>query len=110
MGFDAKYVQRGEAVDYLATAVVSAGGIVIQGGLVGVAKTDIASGATGAIATCGVYDVVKDSAVAVSAGATVYWNATSGYATTVSSGGVVIGKAIEAVTSSTETVRVLLNA
>lgn len=110
MSYNARFVQEGKAIDYTAgSAGVSAGDIVVQGGLAGVAKLDIPANATGAIALDGVYEVVKDS-VAVSAGAIVYWDATSSYATTVSSGNTRIGLATEAVTSGATVVNVKLNA
>ena len=42
MSYNARFVQEGKAIDYTAgSAGVSAGDIVVQGGLVGVAKLDI---------------------------------------------------------------------
>lgn len=108
---DAKFVQDGKYLDYTAPADVEAGGVVIQGSLVGVANQPIASGATGAIATEGVFEVTKlsgSSGAVFSAGADVYWNATSSYAQGSASGLTKIGVAVANVTSGGETVRVKL--
>ena len=51
----ARYVQRGESIDYTPTADVAAGDVVQQGKLVGVAKLDMKAGELGALALCGVY-------------------------------------------------------
>ena len=53
------YVQVGNSIDYTPDAAVSAGDVVIQGDLVGVAKLDIAAGALGALAVWGVFDFPK---------------------------------------------------
>lgn len=108
MSFDAKYVQPGESIDYTPTSAVPAGSIVIQGGLVGVTKLDIPANTLGALAVSGLFDVKKHT-VAIDAGAKVYWNTTSSYATNVASGNTLIGLAAEAVASGAATVKVLLN-
>ena len=108
---DARFIQDGKYLDYTASADVAAGAVVVQGGIVGVANQPIASGATGAIATEGVFEVAKlsgSSGAVFSAGAAVYWNATSGYAQGSASGLTQLGLAVENVTSGGETVRVKL--
>ena len=108
MSFDAKYVQPGDSIDYTPTSAVPAGSVVIQGGLVGVAKLDIAANTLGALAVSGMFDF-KKTTVAITAGAKVYWNTTSSFATNVASGNTYIGIAAEAVASVGATVKVLLN-
>jgi len=108
MSFDAKYVQPGDSIDYTPTSAVAAGSVVIQGGLVGVAKLDIAANTLGALAVTGLFDFTKTT-VAITAGAKVYWNTTSSFATNVASGNTYIGLAAEAVASAGATVKVLLN-
>lgn len=108
MSFDAKYVQPGDSIDYTPTSAVPAGSVVIQGGLVGVAKLDIAANTLGALAVAGMFDF-KKTTVAITAGAKVYWNTTSSFATNVASGNTYIGIAAEAVASAGATVKVLLN-
>ena len=53
----ARYVQRGESIDFTPTSDVAAGDIVKLGNLVGVAKLDIKAGELGALALCGVYEI-----------------------------------------------------
>ena len=103
-----KFVAPGESIDYTPTSAVAAGSVVIQGSLVGVAKTDIPANQLGALAVSGLFDVKKHT-VAIDAGAKVYWNTTSSYATNVASGNTLIGLAAEAVASGAATVKVLLN-
>jgi predicted RecA/RadA family phage recombinase len=50
------------------------------------------------------------ASVAISAGATVYWDETNSVATTVAAGNKYIGKALKSAESADATVRVLLNA
>lgn len=76
---NARFVQRGEAIDHTPAADVAAGDIVAVGKLVGVAKLDIKAGELGALALTGVYEVAKGNA-AFAAGAEVAWDAASGKA------------------------------
>ena len=66
----ARYVQRGESIDYTPTADVAAGDIIKVGNLVGVAKLDIKAGELGALALCGVYEIATNG-TAIEAGAVV---------------------------------------
>ena len=50
----ARYIQRGESIDYTPAADVAAGDIVKLGKLIGVAKLDIKPGELGALALVGV--------------------------------------------------------
>lgn len=108
---NARFIQDGKYLDYTAATDVAAGTVVIQGGIVGVANQPIASGATGAIATEGVFEVAKlsgSSGAVFSAGDEVYWNADSGYAQGSAAGLTKLGLAVENVTSGGEIVRVKL--
>ncbi len=113
----ATYIQAGLAVDYTPSgAAVAAGQVVVQNNMVGIAKTPIADGALGALATSGVFDVVKKTG-AINAGASVYWHPTedpvdgtagSGAAQAASSGATWMGYAVAAAASGDQTVRVLV--
>jgi predicted RecA/RadA family phage recombinase len=72
----AKYVQRGEAVDYTPVAAVQSGDVVVQGELLGVAKLAIPAGKLGALAVTGIFEFPKATGggTALSAGAKVYWD------------------------------------
>lgn len=109
----AQFVHNGQMIDYVAPSAVAAGQVVVQGELVGVARLDIASGATGALAVEGTYDFPKatGAATAITAGANVYWDAAEGVAKTDSESGAnkLIGKTTRAAADADTTVRVRLN-
>lgn len=106
----ARYIEAGDTIDFVASANVTAGGVVVIGNsIVGVAPRDVASGGTGAVTINGVFEMPKDSAANLSVGASVYWNATSGTITTVASGSVACGKVIKAAGSGTLTALVKIN-
>jgi len=104
----ATFIQDGDAVDYSPGADVAAGEVVVQGDLVGVAKTPIAAGTLGSLATRGVFDFAKAAGGAISAGAVLYWDSSGGVATTTASGNKRIGKAVAAAAAADTTVRGLL--
>ena len=105
----ARYVQKGEAIDYRPSEAVAAGDVVVLGNLVGIARLDIAANTLGSLAVVGVFDVEK-AAGAVTVGAAVYWDAANHKATTTAIGNPYLGKAVLAAESADEQVRVLLNA
>jgi predicted RecA/RadA family phage recombinase len=106
----AQFIHDGNTLDYTPSANVSAGDVVVQGDLVGIAKLDIAAGALGALAVTGVFDVPKASGAgtAIAAGAKVYWNATNKQATTTATGNKYLGKSVRAAADADATVRVRL--
>lgn len=79
----AQFVQDGKSIDYTPGADVSAGDIVVQGDLLGVAKLDIAANQLGALAVDGVFDIDKATGVGtgIAVGTKVYWDATNKQAT-----------------------------
>ena len=99
----ARYVQRGDAIDYTPMEDVAAGDVVVLSGkLVGVAKLDIKAGELGALALVGVYEFAKAEGIAFAAGMEVGWNPTNGEAVSAgASGSVKIGHAI-ALTGATD--------
>jgi predicted RecA/RadA family phage recombinase len=104
----ATFVHDGKSIDYTPGADVSAGDVVVQQGLVGVAKLDIASGALGALAVTGVFDFPCDPGdTGVPVGVQFYWDVGNGYATTQASGPA-LGKNVVATGSPVTTVRVRL--
>ncbi len=107
---NARYVQRGDAIDYTPTEDVAAGDVVILAGkLVGVAKLDIKAGELGALALTGVYEVAKSSGVAFAVGTEVGWNAADRQAVAAgASGSVKIGHAVSLAGASDPTVLVRL--
>lgn len=113
----AVYVQLGQAIGYRPEAPISAGDVVVLGTRVLVAKTDIAAGALGSLATSGVFDVTK-AAGAISAGAAVYWNPAAmpiagggpGAAVPTADDNISMGYAVAAAEAEATSVRVLLGA
>ena len=109
----AQYVQRGDAIDYTPGAAVSAGDVVVQGDLVGVAKLDIAASTLGALAVTGLFDFPKATGVgtAITAGTILYWNEAEAVAKADSETGAntQLGKAVATAGDDDTTVRVLLS-
>lgn len=105
----AKYVQKGDSIDYRPTEFTNAGDVIVVADLIGVARLDIQADTLGSLAVVGVFDIVKVG-VEIPAGATVYWDAGANQATLVSGSNQYLGKAIASANSDDETVRVLLNA
>ena len=105
----ADFVQEGAAVDYTPTEDLVAGTVVVQGELVGFTKHDIKANALGSISVEGVFDVVKDPAGSISAGAKVYWDSINLQAVTTATGNKLIGKAVAEAAASTTSVRVRLS-
>ena len=113
--YQARFIQQGESIDYTPVSAVAAGQVVVQGSMIGVAKTPIAAGALGALAVKGVFDVVKANEQQA-LGAALYWDADgnpyngvagTGCATTTSTANTFIGFAQAAAGATDEVVRVL---
>ena len=103
----ARYIQRGESIDYIPQTDTEAGAVVFLGKLAGITKLDIPAGELGAVATVGVFNVIKASG-AIAQGAAIYWDADAGKATTTPNAKY-LGVAIEAAASDAEAVKVLIN-
>lgn len=110
------FVQEGKSIDHTPGSAVSAGDVVVQGDLIGVAKLDIAANALGALAIVGVFDFPKVTG-AISAGDEVFWDddgdpvggtAGSGAVTKTAADGKYCGVAIAGAAESAETVRIVL--
>ena len=106
----ARYVHRGEIIDFTPAADVAAGNVVVIGSIVGITKLDIKAGTLGALALVGIYDIVKATGdgTAIARGAKVYWDAAAQKATTVSAGNSYLGEAIVAASATDVTVRIRL--
>lgn len=108
----AMFVHDGNAIDHTPGADVAAGAVVVQGELIGIAKTAIAAGALGALALSGVFDLPKATGVgtAITAGALIYWDVADAQATTDADTGTnkLLGKTIAAAADADATVRVRL--
>lgn len=107
----ATFVQDGRSIDYTPGAAVASGDVVVQGELVGVARTPIATNTLGSLAVDGVFDFSKATGggTAITAGANVYWDTTNKVATTTATGNKLIGKCVKAAADAATTVRVRMN-
>ena len=73
-----KYIQPGDIIDWVngtGVAVVSGKPVVIGKQQIGIALVDIASLATGSVATEGVFQLAKNTSQAVTQGQRLFWNA-----------------------------------
>ena len=52
----ARYIQRGESIDFVPERDIAAGEIVIRNGLIGVARIPVKKGTLGSLALSGVFD------------------------------------------------------
>ena len=104
----ARYVQRGESIDFTPTSDVAAGDIVKLGNLVGVAKLDIKPGELGALALCGVYGIATAGA-AIESGAVVFVDPATGKVCAESAAGAIkLGHAVTKAATTDTTVHVRL--
>ena len=104
------YVQPG---DSLALAVPYGGGVtsgqgVLVGALFGVAAVDGAQNAVIECQTKGVFDISKEPALAITAGARVFWDNTNRRITTTATGNFQVGLSTVAALAADATVRVML--
>jgi len=104
------YVQPGNS---LAIAVPYLGGIlsgqgVLVGALFGVAAVDGAQNAVIECQTKGVFDITKEPALAITAGARVFWDNTNRRLTTTATGNFQVGLATVAALAADATVRAVL--
>ena len=110
----ARFIHDGKSIDYTPGTAVSAGDVVVQGELVGIAKLDMAAGQLGALAVTGVFDVAKAAGAGtdIAVGAKLYWNATDKRVETTSGDPAgthkTLGKAVRAAATTDATVRVRL--
>lgn len=106
------YIQEGKTVTWTngTGSAVAAGDLVVIGVRVGVAKVDIAAGASGAVAMEGVFEVPKEAALAVSQGDLLYCDVTSGELDKTATAQTLAGYAAEDAAGAASVVRVKLNA
>ena len=104
------YVQPG---DSLALAVPYAGGVtsgqgVLVGALFGVAAVDGVQNAVIECQTKGVFDITKEPALAITAGARLFWDNTNRRLTTTATNNTLVGVATAAKAAGASTARVRL--
>ena len=106
------YRHAGALVDYTPGADVSAGDVVLQGDLIGVANLDIAANVLGSLAVQGVFDFPKATggSTAIGVGVDVYWDVAEAVAKADDEAGAnkLIGKTVLAAGDNDATTRVRL--
>ena len=109
----ARFVQDGKSIDYTPAAAVTAGDVVVQGDLIGIANLDIAANQLGTLAIEGVFDFPKatGTSTGIAAGAVCYWDVADQQAKTDSETGAnkKLGKCIRAAVDADTTVRIKLD-
>jgi len=80
------YIEEGEVLHHVAAAAISSGDVVALHDCIGIALTDIASGATGAVKITGVFQLPKTTGVTIAQGEKVDFDASAGTAGEVSTG------------------------
>ena len=72
----AQFVQQGNSIDHTPAAAVTAGDVVVQGDLLGIAQVDCVADQLGALAVVGVFDITKATGVGtgIAVGTKVYWD------------------------------------
>jgi len=89
-------------------SAVSSGDLVMVGSMPGVAAVDIANTAEGAVALAGVYELTATNAAAITLGAPVYRDASTGKITPTAEDNVFVGMAWTAKAETATTVQVRL--
>lgn len=105
----AVFVHRGGAVDHTPSSNVPAGAVVVQGDLVGVARTVIPANQLGSLAVEGVFDFPKDDSIEYAAGILLYWDQTAQLATSVALGNKLIGKTVRLAGEEESTARIRMS-
>ncbi len=106
----AVFVSEGNSIDYTPAADVAAGDVVVQGELIGIAKTPIPANTPGALAVKGIFDLPKatGAGTGIAVGTEAYWNTTNKQVTATATGNKSLGKTIKAAAAADATVRVRL--
>lgn len=104
----ATILSRGDVIDYTPVSAVAAGDVVTQGVMVAVAPVAIAANTLGSLQVRGLATFPRNAiSPDITAGCKLYWNATSGQATTNATGTVALGYAVAANAASANTIAVV---
>lgn len=75
------FKHRGDAIEHTPVADVTAGDVIVQGELIGVAKIDIKAGQLGALHVTGVFEVPRTTGGVLATGFKLYWDEANARAT-----------------------------
>jgi predicted RecA/RadA family phage recombinase len=99
------FIQEGETLDLTPAAAVASGvGYLFGTALFGVAKADVAISTSGPFLTEGVVDIAKTSALAISVGDRLFWDATNKCVNKTSAAQQCVGIAVAAAANPSATV------
>lgn len=73
-----RFIKPGDALDYTPGANVAVNAVVALGAFIGIAATNIASGATGTVLVDGVFTLPKKAGTAMPVGTKVTWSVADG--------------------------------
>jgi predicted RecA/RadA family phage recombinase len=103
------YVQEGKTLSLTPGANVAAGaGYLFGTTLFGVATSAVTSGVSGEFQTEGVIEIAKTSALAISVGDLLYWDATNSVVNKTTSSQRAVGQAVAAAANPSATVKMKL--
>ena len=102
------YIQPGDSLTVTAPYAVTSGQGVLVGALFGIAAFDAAISTSVEVQTKGVFDVTKEPALAITAGARVFWDNTNRRITTTATSNFQVGIATQAALAADTAVRVVL--
>jgi predicted RecA/RadA family phage recombinase len=106
----ANFVHEGRYISYTPGSDVTAGDVVVQGDMIGVAPEDIESGALGNLAIAGVhaFETSTGTATVETVGTLMYWDDSGDVATSTSSSHKLIGPLTVAKADADTTAEILL--
>ena len=103
------YQQDGDVLTLTPSANVAAGaGFMFGAGLFGVATSAVANGSPGEFITEGVVEIAKTSALAISVGDRLFWDAANSVVNKTSAGQVCVGIAVSSAANPSATVQMKL--
>jgi len=103
------YIKEGEVLTLTPAANVTMGkGYMFGAGLFGVALATVANGSPGEFLTEGVVEIDKTSALAISVGDRLFWDAANSVVNKTSAGQVCVGIAVEGAVNPSATVKMKL--
>lgn len=103
------FVQPGDVLTLTPTAAVASGvGYLFGAALFGVATNDVAANTPGEFITEGVVEIAKTSALAISVGDRLFWDAANKCVNKTTTAQQQVGIAVEAVANPSTTVKMLL--
>ena len=102
------FIQPGDSLTVTAPYAVTSGQGVLVGALFGIAAFDAAISTLVEVQTKGVFDVTKEPALAITAGARVFWDNTNRRVTTTATSNFQVGIATQAALAADTIVRVVL--